>query len=141
MNFESGLDQLLGTEVLEASGSRVVMQLTITAHHLQPAGLVHGGIYAALAESAASIGASLNVIERGVGAAAMGIENHTSFLRSVGEGTVVRAEAVPRHAGRRLQAWSVTMTDQKGRELALSSIRLHVAPSVPAGTTFAGSET
>ena len=122
----SGFTGLMGSRVTEATAERVRMVQTISTDHLQPAGLVHGGVYAALAESAASIGASINVAERGIGIAAVGLENHTTFLRAVGLGSEIRVEAIPRHAGRQVQAWTVTMRDAAGRELALATVRLHV---------------
>lgn len=122
----SRFDSLLGTEILESTPQRVRLSLRITEDHLQPAGLVHGGVYATLAETAASIGASVNVLEREIGAAAVGLDNHTTFLRAVGAGATVSVEAVPHHAGRQTQLWSVSIRDERGRELALSLIRLHV---------------
>ena len=56
----------------------------------QPAGLVHGGVYAAVAESLATTGTALTVF--GDGKTAMGLSNQTSFLRPIIEGHV-HAEA------------------------------------------------
>jgi acyl-coenzyme A thioesterase PaaI-like protein len=58
---------------------------------------------------------------------AVGLENHTSFLRGVGAGRRIEAEAVVRHGGRRVHHWTVTMRDASdGRELAVSAVRLLV---------------
>jgi 1,4-dihydroxy-2-naphthoyl-CoA hydrolase len=66
-------------------------------HHKQPYGLVHGGVFATLAEgmcSAATYGAVIND-----GMTIMGQANATTFLRPISEGHV-NAVARPRHRGR-----------------------------------------
>lgn len=95
-----GWDGELGTEIVAASGQQVVLKLRIGPRHLQPYGIVHGGVWAALAETAASIGASLNSSKQVVG-----IENHTSFLRAIAEGEVT-VTADPIHPGRSTQVWT-----------------------------------
>lgn len=123
----SGFDELYGLELDSVDERRVTGHVVITDRHLQPFGLVHGGVYAAMAEALASIGASVAASSAEPGTAAVGLENHTSFLHGVGEGTRVDAEAVVHHAGRRVQHWTVTMRDAaSGRELALSTVRLAV---------------
>ncbi|HUY96841.1 MAG TPA: PaaI family thioesterase [Verrucomicrobiae bacterium] len=108
-----GFDQLLGSEIIEAGPGRVHLRLVLTPAHHQPFGIVHGGVHAALAESAASIAASLNA-----GRIAVGISNHTSFLRAVRDG-VLDAVATPVHTGRRVQLWEVAI--HRGEELVASS--------------------
>ena len=61
-------------------------QVTVRDELKQPAGLVHGGVYAAMAESMASIATALAVFEQGD--IAMGLSNSTSFLRPITEGVV-----------------------------------------------------
>lgn len=92
----------------ETSPARVAGRVVIGRHHLQPYGIVHGGVWASIAESAASIGAHLAATARDPSAGAVGLENHTTFLRAVGEGAEVEFEAKPLFAGRRAQAWEPT---------------------------------
>src|SRR3712207_5865946 len=99
--FDSPLDSMLGVKVTEASGEVVVAVLEVAPHLHQPTGIVHGGVYATLVESTASIGASI-----AANAVAVGVSNHTDFIRAVREG-ILRAEARPRHVGRSLQLWHV----------------------------------
>jgi 1,4-dihydroxy-2-naphthoyl-CoA hydrolase len=118
----------------------VVAHLTVDERHLQPYGIVHGGVYAAIGEAIASIGAAVNAISREPGMGVVGLDNHTSFLRAATAGTEIVAVALPRHAGRRTQSWEVVMRDGAGRDLAISLVRLLVQPSshLPGGTTQAG---
>ena len=124
--LETGFDGRLGTEIVDASGQEVRLRLRLGPEHRQPYGVIHGGVWATLAETAASIGAALNS-----GRPVVGLENHTSFLRAVRDGEVV-AVATPVHPGRTSQVWEVviheaTEADQPaGRPIARSTVRLHV---------------
>jgi 1,4-dihydroxy-2-naphthoyl-CoA hydrolase len=121
-----GLNELLGLVIDDASPQRVRAHLIVSDIHLQPMGLVHGGVYAAIAESLASLGAFINAHQKDSDVGVVGLENHTTFLRAARVGTRVDAEAAPRHAGRRTQSWTVTMRDGEARELAMSTVRLIV---------------
>jgi len=108
-----------------ASAERVTGSVDIDpARHTQPMGLVHGGVYASIAESLASIGCALGVIPDGKAAA--GMENHTSFLRSITTPQKITAVAEAIHRGRTTQAWDVRITDSEGRLVARSYVRMAV---------------
>jgi len=115
-----GLDETLGAEFLELTGSRVVIRLSIGAHLLQPFGIVHGGVYCALVESAASMGAAAWYAERG---RVVGMSNQTDFLCSVREG-VITATAEPLHQGRTTQLWEVYIRDEADRLVARGQVRI-----------------
>jgi len=115
-----GLDELLGIRVEQVSGDRVVAVCPVTPDLHQPYGLVHGGVYAVLAETAASYGASSWLGDRG---GTFGISNHTDFLRPVREGTL-RAEATPLARWRTTQLWQVAISDDRDRLVAHGRVRL-----------------
>lgn len=121
-----GFNDLIGVEWDEVSATRVVARLRIDARHLQPYGIVHGGVYCSVAESAASFGAHLNGMQHDPQNGAVGLENHTTFLRAVGAGSLITFEATPLHAGRRTQAWQVSIRDEQGRDIAASRVRLMI---------------
>ncbi len=104
----TGLDGLLGVEHVESSPDRVVLRLQVDERHHQPYGLVHGGVYCTLVETAASIGAALGAMERGM-AGAVGVSNTTDFYRSHRRGAL-RATGTPVHRGRVQQVWQVEVT-------------------------------
>lgn len=116
--FDSPLDKLLGVRVVEGSGERVVALLDVAERHFQPTGIVHGGVYATLVETTASIGASL-----AGECVAVGVSNSTEFIRSVRGGTL-RAVATPAHVGRSLQLWHVEVRDETERLVAEGKVRL-----------------
>ena len=116
----SPFDRLVGTRIIEASGSRVVALVDVTSDLHQPTGIVHGGVHATLVETTASVGASLWLGDDGM---AMGISNSTDFLRPVSEGTL-RVEATPVQQGRTMQLWQVLITDEQERPVASGRVRL-----------------
>src|SRR6202035_1365436 len=92
-----GFDRLYGLELLEGSDTEVGAQVVVGDEHKQPAGLVHGGVYASVAEAVASIATGMTVLDEGC--MAMGMSNSTSFLRPVTAGAV-HAHATRIHRGR-----------------------------------------
>jgi len=94
-----GLDAQLGLEILEVTAQVARGRLRVDERHLQPMGLLHGGVHAACAEALASYGAVAAARQRDPDAGAVGLENHTSFVRAVRSGAELRIEAVPVHAG------------------------------------------
>jgi uncharacterized protein (TIGR00369 family) len=112
-----------GIRVLEATRDQVSAEIAIEAHHRQPHGIVHGGVYATIVETLASVGAAIDATRHGK--TVVGLENATSFIRAVREG-VLRAVARPLTRGRRTQAWEVTITDAAGALVATGRVRLLV---------------
>jgi uncharacterized protein (TIGR00369 family) len=109
-----------GLRLTEVSGHLVTGTIELGPQHHTPWGIVHGGVYTTAVESAASVGATLAVEDRGQ--IAVGVHNSTDFLRSkVGTASV---RATPVHQGRTQQLWDVTITDEDGEQLARGSLRL-----------------
>jgi 1,4-dihydroxy-2-naphthoyl-CoA hydrolase len=123
--LERTLDGTLGFEALEVSDSLARGQVPVEDRVKQPYGLVHGGVFAAIAESLCSQ-ATFEAVA-GDGMSAQGLSNHTSFLRPILSGTV-HAEARRRHRGRTTWVWEVEITDDDGRLCALSRVTMAVRP-------------
>jgi 1,4-dihydroxy-2-naphthoyl-CoA hydrolase len=125
--LERGFIKLVGLRIEQASGDRVVLTCPVTPDLHQPFGLVHGGVYATMAETAASVGGSLWFGDRGK---VVGVSNHTDFLRAV-RGGELRAEATPLSRGRTTQLWQVEIVDEQDRLIAHSKVRLQNLPEAP----------
>ena len=124
-----GFDAFYGLELLDIGPELARAQLVVRDDHKQPFGIVHGGIYAAIAEGLASI-ATVSVVMP-AGKTAAGMSNQTSFLRPVSGGTI-HATAVRKHAGRTSWVWEVEMSDDQGRLCALSRMTIAVRDPPPA---------
>jgi uncharacterized protein (TIGR00369 family) len=111
-----------GFVVTEAGGRRVVGHVDLGPDQHTPWGVVHGGVYCTVIESAASIGASAAVMEHGQ--FAVGVDNSTSFLRPMVAGRV-DVVAEPIQQGRTLQLWQVALTRaEDGKLVARGQVRL-----------------
>lgn len=100
-------------------------RVLVQDHHKQPTGVVHGGVFASIAEALASYGTTLGVLSDGM--VGLGMSNHSSFLRPIGGGTV-HAAARPRHRGRTTWIWDVDLSDDEGRVCAVSRVTIAVRP-------------
>jgi uncharacterized protein (TIGR00369 family) len=94
------------------------------AHHT-PWGMVHGGVYATAIETACSLGASAAADPSGQ--FAVGLSNHTDFLRAHREGRL-DVRAVPVHQGRTGQLWHFDITREDGKLVAQGRVRLQNVP-------------
>jgi 1,4-dihydroxy-2-naphthoyl-CoA hydrolase len=117
--------QGMGLVLDEASATRVAGHLEAGADHHTPWGVVHGGLYASVIETVASIGASIAVQDRGQ--FAVGVNNQTDFLRPHRAGRL-DVVAEPIQQGRTLQLWSVQLTREDGKVVARGQLRLQNVP-------------
>ena len=119
-----------GLELDEVTGTRVAGHIELGPQHHTPWGVVHGGLYCTVVESAASVGASTAVTERGQ--FAVGVNNNTDFLRPMTAGRL-DVVAEPVQQGKTLQLWLVTLTRAgDGKPVARGQVRLQNVP-LPAG--------
>lgn len=115
-----GFVALLGLTFDEVGGDRVVIRWKVRPELHQPFGIQHGGVYCSVVETAASVGGSLWLGDRG---RVVGVSNQTDFLRAVREGELT-AVGTPVHRGRSQQLWQVEITDADGRLVARGQVRL-----------------
>jgi 1,4-dihydroxy-2-naphthoyl-CoA hydrolase len=120
-----GFDRLYGLELLACSDTEVLAQVTVREEHKQPAGLVHGGVYASVAEAVASLATAIAVFDKGE--MAMGLSNNTSFLRPITEG-VIHARATRLHRGRTTWVWDVRFSDDADHTCAVTRMTIAVRP-------------
>ncbi len=123
----TGVNGQLGVSLVSATAERVELRLEVGPKVHQPTGILHGGVSALLAESAASIGGALAA---GAGHTVVGIELNANHVRSMRDG-VLTAVATPVKAGRRIQVWAIELTDDKGRVICVSRCTLAVLDAEP----------
>jgi uncharacterized protein (TIGR00369 family) len=122
----SGFAEYIGVEWLDMGPDPARAKVEVEKHHLQPYGIVHGGVYAALAESLTSAATYMAVKDDGK--VAMGQANSTTFLRPIREGTI-NAVAHPRQRGSTTWVWDVDVLDDDERVCAL--VRMTIAVREP----------
>ncbi|TGB02165.1 hotdog fold thioesterase [Halobacillus salinus] len=123
--LQNTLMEALGMEVTHAKPDKVVMTMPVEGRTHQPMGFLHGGASVALAESAASIGAYLNVNpeEKQI----FGIEINANHLKSVREGQVT-GTAIPLHIGKTTMVWQITIESESGEAVSISRCTIGVIP-------------
>ncbi|HEY5044473.1 MAG TPA: PaaI family thioesterase [Solirubrobacteraceae bacterium] len=122
-----GFDRLYGLELVELSDTEVRARVRLRDELKQPMGLLHGGVYASIAESMASLATALAVLDSGE--IAVGLSNSTSFLRPLTEGAAVHGHARRLHRGRTTWVWDVQFSDDAGRICAVTRMTIAVRPA------------
>jgi uncharacterized protein (TIGR00369 family) len=117
-----GFDGLYGLQVTALTDEEVRAEVPVRDELRQPAGLVHGGVFASIAEATTSMATWYAVGDLGL--TAQGLSNQTSFLRPIVDGTI-HAVARRRHRGRTTWVWEVEISDDDGRLCAL--VRMTIA--------------
>lgn len=116
----------LGIEAIGVSGERTELRMPVEGN-TQPAGLLHGGASAALAETAGSLAAQEHA---GSGRAAVGIELSISHHRPATRGFVT-AIAEPVHLGKTLATYAISISDEAGRLVATSRLTCMIVDARP----------
>ena len=119
----SGFAKTIGVEWIDLDPDNARARIEVAERHLQPYGIVHGGVYSALAESLTS--AATYGAVKDEGKIAMGQANDTSFLRAIRDGHV-NAVATARHRGSTTWVWDVELSYDDGRVCALSRMTIAV---------------
>lgn len=113
------LIEYLGIKSIISSKDKVILSLNVTDKVQQPFGVLHGGINSVLAETAASIGANLNLSH----GHAVGVNISTNHLKSVTSGKLT-VEATPLRIGKKIQVWQANTFDDKNNLTSSSTITL-----------------
>jgi 1,4-dihydroxy-2-naphthoyl-CoA hydrolase len=116
-----GFEIAMGLVFTRATQDEVACEVPVGPHLVQPYGLVHGGVYASIIETVASVGAAMFAMPNGQ--TAVGLENTTSFLRAVRTGKLVGL-ARPLHRGRATQVWEVEVRGDDGKLAATGRVRM-----------------
>lgn len=111
----------LGIQIEQVSPTLTIISLAITERVTQPFGLVHGGINAVLAETAASLGGNAAA---GPEKVCVGVDLTTHHLAAAKQGRLV-ATATPLHLGSTVQTWQVKVVND-GRLTSTSTVTLLV---------------
>jgi 1,4-dihydroxy-2-naphthoyl-CoA hydrolase len=120
-----GFSELIGVTYSDLRPDEARGSVEVGPHLLQPYGVVHGGVYASLAESICS--AATYQAVRDDGMVAFGQSNSTTFLRTITDGHV-NAIARTRQQGRTTWVWDVELSDDAGNVCALARMTVAVRP-------------
>lgn len=122
-DFKGTVMELLGIEHKEVTREKIVLTMPVTPKTHQPWGFLHGGVSVVLAETAATMGAFMNIDQEKQ--MVMGVEINANHLRGKKDGTVT-ATATPLHIGQAISVWNIQITDEKDRLICSSRCTLAV---------------
>jgi 1,4-dihydroxy-2-naphthoyl-CoA hydrolase len=121
--LERSFEGFLDLEWVDLTDELARVRFDVRENLRQPLGLLHGGIYSAVAETIASVGTVVAVWKDGFTGA--GMSNSASFLRPVTSGTL---EAIARRRSRETDrwVWSTDFVDAEGKLCALVEVTIAV---------------
>ncbi len=108
----------LGIIFTEYDDESISGTIEIGATHLQPAGVVHGGVYIALAETLAGAGSSLLLEQDKI---ALGNTINSQHIASTSKGKIVGIATII-HSGTFKHIWDVKITDDIGKLISISRV-------------------
>lgn len=119
MNFVD----LLNFEIIEEKDGIVIASLTVSENHLQPFGLMHGGVSLSIAETIASIGSN-NIISDDL--VSVGTHVEGKHIRPVKIGEKLKAVATVINKGRTTHIWEVKIFNEKDKIIHYSTITTQI---------------
>ncbi len=120
---EGTLMKQLGIVFTEIGPDYLCGSMPVDHRTKQPAGLLHGGASAALAETLGSMG-SMSIVNLGK-QAIVGIEINANHIRSAKEG-FVHGKALLIMRSRKLHVWEIRISNDAGNLICLSRLTIMV---------------
>ena len=113
----------LGIEFLEINADSLKARMPVDERTIQPAGILHGGASATLAESLGSVAANLCVDPSTK--VCVGLEINANHIRPARSGWVTGV-VTPIHVGKSTHIWQIRIEDEAGRLVCISRITMAV---------------
>src|SRR3569833_3948747 len=102
-----GWNTAMGLRFTKVTEDECIGEVTIAPIHLQPYGIVHGGVHCGIIAAACSTGAAVVGLARKQ--SVVGLDNSTSFVTAVRSGTLTEM-ATPVTRGREARLWRAVVT-------------------------------
>jgi len=122
-NFKGTVMELLGIEHLEITKEKIVLIMPVPPKTHHPWGSLHGGVSVVLAETAATMGAVMNIDQEKQ--FAVGLEINANHIRPKRDG-ILTATATPAHIGHAVSVWDIRIVDEKGNLICTSRCTLAI---------------
>ncbi|CAM4154076.1 hotdog fold thioesterase [Lederbergia lenta] len=125
MDIKNTLIEALGMEFIEVGQGKVVATMPVDERTRQPFGYLHGGASVALAETVASVGASVMIdLKKEI---CFGLEINANHIRSKQDG-VVTAIAEVLHRGKSTMVWDIKIKDEEEKLICVSRCTMAIVP-------------
>jgi len=114
----------LGITITEIGPDYIIAKMPVDHRTHQPAGLLHGGASAALAETVGSIASHL-CLENPKTHQVVGVEINANHLRGISKGFVY-GKASPIRIGKSIHVWNIEITSDTGKLICVSRLTMSV---------------
>jgi 1,4-dihydroxy-2-naphthoyl-CoA hydrolase len=115
------LGEVLGIVFTDFDDDSLTATMPVTAAHVQPYRLLHGGANVVLAETLGSVASTMCIKDLDM-YMAVGVEINANHLRAVPEGGRVRGVCKPIRVGRTLHVWQIEIFDEMNRLSCISRL-------------------
>lgn len=109
----------LGIVFTDVGENFLEAKMEVTPSHHQPAGVLHGGATAALAETVGSSAAA--IFSKKSNTLLRGVELSINHVRGISEGFVF-AKAISIHNGRTMQLWKISIVDENQKNISFAKL-------------------
>ena len=128
--FTSGnVNALLGIRITEVGPDHVVAEMPVDERHVQPFGIVHGGVSVVLAET---VGSLASIMACAPGFAAVGLEVNANHLRPVPKGERIVARCTAVRVGRAVHVWNIELRRDDGELSCVARLTTSIIERKPA---------
>lgn len=110
---------LLGIRIVEIGDDFLRGEMPVDERHVQPFGVIHGGVSVVFAETLGSV-ASMMACEPGF--AAVGLEINANHLRPLALGGRALGHCTPIRIGRTVHVWNIEMRRDDGELFCVSRL-------------------
>ncbi|MCX8211294.1 MAG: hotdog fold thioesterase [Lewinella sp.] len=115
----------LGIVFTEIGDDYLIAEMPVDHRSVQPMRMLHGGVSCVLIETLGSVAGMISVTNVGSDYV-VGTEINASHLRGVPEGGKVIGKVMPVRIGRRVQVWSVEISNEAGKLICVGRITCQV---------------
>lgn len=109
----------IGLQFTAFDGNHISAFIELAEYHLQPKGVVHGGVYISMAETIAGAGSSILVENEGK--IALGTTVNSQHIASAKSGKIVASGELI-HKGIFKHIWDIKISDESGKLISLSRV-------------------
>jgi len=117
LHYDNTIFEALDIRIVQLKKDQVQLTMPVGPRTVQPMGLLHGGASVVLAESAASLGAHLNIDPQTQ--VAVGLEINANHVRSKRDGWITSI-ATPYHVGKTTMIWEIRIVDEAEKLICIS---------------------
>jgi 1,4-dihydroxy-2-naphthoyl-CoA hydrolase len=126
---EGTVNGLLGIRITEIGPDFLRGEMPVDERHIQPFGIIHGGVSVVLAET---LGSVASMMACAPGFHAVGLEINANHLRPLNKGGRAFGLCTPVRIGRSVHVWNIELRREDGEMFCVSRLTTAIIERKPA---------